>query len=235
MHFSLMSDTHSCRRISLAMTRSKCVKFVFFVVLIQTLNIVQRAETAKILYVSNSFSKSHVLLGELAKRGHQVTKISSFPGSKSVENLRKIHFPINENVQKLMNQFMNSSFWYGVTSVFPKIIKAVYISSNEMLDFIKNEKVMDENFDLVIVGYIFSDTPFLLGHHFNCPTILMWPRAIFYFIDKYVGNISPVSSVHVEGINRKMDFFDRILNFLSNEIGSLAYHYLDYTQNTIYR
>lgn len=69
-----------------------------------TLCVLSVTESAKILVVHPSFSKSHVILGkavytELAKSDHNVTVISNFPLEKPLKNYRDVYIPLTQEIQ----------------------------------------------------------------------------------------------------------------------------------------
>ena len=64
----------------------------------------QQCHSAKILMMYPSPSKSHLLIGqsvakELAKRGHKITVVSSFPLDNQLENYRDIFIKPIDNFQ----------------------------------------------------------------------------------------------------------------------------------------
>ena len=81
--------------------------FVYFL----TIGILlHNAEAAKILFFGPTPSKSHLivsrhLLMELVKRGHEVTKVSSFPENKQIENYRDISLPIRSDLIGMLINF----------------------------------------------------------------------------------------------------------------------------------
>lgn len=64
----------------------------------------QQCQSAKILMMYPSPSKSHLIVGqsvakELAKRGHKITVVSSFPLDYQLENYSDIFIKPNDNFQ----------------------------------------------------------------------------------------------------------------------------------------
>lgn len=64
----------------------------------------QQCQSAKILIMYPSPSKSHLVIGqavskELARRGHKVTVVSSYPLDKQIDNYRDIFIEPTENFQ----------------------------------------------------------------------------------------------------------------------------------------
>lgn len=61
--------------------------------------LISESSSSKILVVHTTFSRSHMIVGkalytELAKQGHDVTVITTFPLDKPLKNYRDIHVPL---------------------------------------------------------------------------------------------------------------------------------------------
>lgn len=63
--------------------------------------LISECSSSKILVVHTTVSQSHIIIGkalytELARRGHEVTVISTFPLDKPLKNYRDIHVPLSK-------------------------------------------------------------------------------------------------------------------------------------------
>lgn len=63
--------------------------------------LISETSSSKILVVHTTMSQSHIIVGkalytELAKQGHDVTVISTFPLDKPLKNYRDIHVPLTK-------------------------------------------------------------------------------------------------------------------------------------------
>jgi hypothetical protein len=174
------------------------------------------------------------LLTKLATRGHEVTKISAFPDETKLENFRNVVIPVKQQLMVLLKEVVAQGQFQGLIR-FPGIMKLVHESVVEMFQNPEIEAILQQRFDLVIVGYIFSDISILLARQLHCPVVVLWPRASFYGIDSLIGNISPLSSVDYSALNRKMNFVDRLKNIAAHLMSNTINSYLAYQQNAIYR
>ena len=215
------------------------LKVLCFFCFITILNISQ-CNSARILYVSNSFSKSHVLvaselLRELARRGHEVTKVSSFPEEAPLENFRNIFIPIDAKFLEIMKDIWKNP---SVLNLFVHVPEAIRLISRASLTILDNPDVVaikNEHFDLMIFGYMGFDFPLLLADHFKCPVIITFPRGALSIVDALVGNVSPISSVPYDGVDRKMTFLRRISNIFKSGMFDIFMGYLVYEQRNVYR
>lgn len=63
--------------------------------------LISETSSSKILVVHSTMTQSHIIIGkalytELAKQGHDVTAITTFPLDKPLKNYRDIHIPLSK-------------------------------------------------------------------------------------------------------------------------------------------
>lgn len=100
----------------------------------------------------------------------------------------------------------------AVTSLGPVQYDA--IKDQRFQDFMHNP---DNKFDLLIVGYFFSDYQIGLGRHFKCPIVISWMSASNLFVNKYIGNPPEAAYVPISPMFGQPDpltFTGRLTNFI---------------------
>uniref|UniRef100_A0A182QUR6 UDP-glycosyltransferases domain-containing protein n=1 Tax=Anopheles farauti TaxID=69004 RepID=A0A182QUR6_9DIPT len=198
------------------------------------------AESAKIVCVFPTASKSHVLgvqalLKELAHRGHEVTMVSAFPLKKPPKNYRDVNVPIEDAFSSIMSDFMQGES-RNMLKLFPKILNAAQVSSNVTIntpEFLRLAR--EEKFDLAIVGFFMNGFTIGVGQLLRCPTVLYFSAAASGFTN-VVGNPSEVAAVpHMMlGQRNPMTFLDRVTNTLINGVEKMVLQYIRYTELPYY-
>lgn len=196
---------------------------------------------ARILIYYPTIGISHVLplqaLGKsLAERNHQVTFLSPFPLSKPVKNYRDIKLEYNDAdavsfISEVTKDPKNSS----MLQMMAKMPQLIFKLGNETLQSKEVRTLMrDEQFDLVIVGFFFTDFGLGLADHFKCPSIVFSSGAL-WTLNRMVGNpisVSAAQSLLVRGdmtsfVNRMKAFFMSIMEVAMAE-------YMKYGSKQIY-
>lgn len=172
--------------------------------------------TTKILIAHSSPSRSHVITVQalakaLVERGHDVTYITSFPLNKKLENYREIKIEFDEDAMDFVKDSIKKPGAFSGSSSMFKIPKILSKIGNDTLQSQDVQKLMkDENFDLVIVGYFFSEYFLGLGDHFKCPTILISPHGMMSPLALIMGNpLGVPASPHI-ALLLGNDFFSRL-------------------------
>lgn len=203
------------------------------------LMVIGHAESAKIVCVFPTASKSHVLgvqalLKELAHRSHEVTMVSAFPLKKPPKNYRDVYVPIEDAFSTIMSDFMQGES-RNMLKLFPKILSAAQVSSNVTLNSPEVLKLADEQFDLAIVGYFMNGFVIGVGQLFRCPTVLYF-SAGGSGLTNVVGNPAEVAAVPhmLLGYRNPMTFFDRVANTLINGVEKIMLQYIRYTELPYY-
>jgi glucuronosyltransferase len=178
----------------------------------------------RILITHPSPSQSHVIPVQilaklLAERGHDVTLISSFPVNKDgkIKNFRdiKIDYDDKDKSETMKEMLKNPGATFSMTAMqqMPQIIAT---SGNSSLQSQEVRKMMkDESFDLVIVGYFFSEFLLGLGDHFKCPTVVISSFGMFSPLAWMVGNPMGIPAAsHIALPMKGTSFFERLATFL---------------------
>lgn len=194
-----------------------------------SISLLSICESSKILIVHTSMSRSHViplqeLAKVLAKRGHDITFVSSFPLEKSFKNYRDIEVkPRKEDLKlfddftKTMGQDPNSKSFFQLMSAVSSIL---FGHGNHTLqtDAVRNLLNSGEQYDLVITGFFMSEYLLGIADHFKCPSIVFFSGGYLSAIHKMVGNPLSVSGAPhtlLSGAN-EMNFIQRVKNFVIN-------------------
>ncbi|XP_055920769.1 UDP-glycosyltransferase UGT5-like [Eupeodes corollae] len=166
-------------------------------------------EPANILGVFTSNSPSHQIIHmsyvrSLVERGHNVTVVTTTPLKDKNPGYKHIHIPQTEArsqaIAKQMQSLKDSksdTIWQYL-HVAATSLKAI---GPVQYDAIKSERFQEimnnpgNKFDLVFVGYFFSDYLVGLGEHFKCPVVLSWTSHSNELLDRYVGNPPEISYV----------------------------------------
>ncbi|XP_055701703.1 uncharacterized protein LOC129800979 [Phlebotomus papatasi] len=198
----------------------------------------------KILMVFPSFSASHLivasgLLKGLAKMGHEVTMVSSFPQPKPLKNYRDVVLPL-EDIDKdsMISEFVKSAGnqWDHFMKL-PDMINKFYEVANRTMSNPEFKKIMqEESFDLLILGPMGNQFLCGLAHHFKCPWVIMSQVQPMLMTTQHVGNPVSVASTPQAalGYRAPMTFTQRLQNFLVTGVEVLVTKYFQYLDRTYY-
>lgn len=178
----------------------------------------------RILITHPSPSQSHVipisiLAKLLAERGHEITLISSFPVNKDgkIKNFRdiKIEFDDGDKGETIKEMLKNPGATFSLTAIkqMPELIAK---SGNSSLQSKEVRRMMkEESFDLVIVGYFFSEFQLGLGDHFKCPTIMVSSFGMMSPLAWMMGNpLGIPAAPHIVLSQKGTSFFERLATLL---------------------
>ncbi|KAL1402402.1 hypothetical protein pipiens_006108 [Culex pipiens pipiens] len=213
---------------------------LLFLVTTTSVILLNGADSARILCVFPTASKSHVLgmqalMKNLAKRGHEITMVSAFPLSKPVQNYRDVNVPIEAAFGPLMANFMQGKD-RNMLKVMPVIVAASLDYTNTTLNSPQFRKLVDEErFDLAVVGWFMNDYVAGIGQLFKCPTALYF-SAGFSSMVNFFGNPAEVAAVpHMMlGNKNPMGFLDRVQNTLIYGVDVAITQYLRYKTKPYY-
>ncbi|XP_053676279.1 UDP-glucosyltransferase 2-like [Anopheles nili] len=193
---------------------------------------VGHAESAKIVCVFPTASKSHVLgaqalLKEFARRGHEVTMVSAFPLKKPPKNYRDVYVPIEDAFSAIMSDFMQGGS-RNMLKMLPKIVGVSQDVSNKTInapEFLRLAR--EEQFDLAIVGYFMNGFVLGVGELFRCPTVLYFSATVSG-LTNVVGNPIEVASVPhlLLGQRNPMTFVDRVINTVLHGVEKVIVQYI---------
>ncbi|XP_037032183.1 UDP-glucosyltransferase 2-like [Bradysia coprophila] len=176
---------------------------------------------AKILGFFAAVSQSHFIveepvMRELAKRGHDVTVVTSFKQSgEPLKNYRYIDIPdfINRPEIKKFRTASTSGNSIGLAQRFI-MMKELSKMSLHLMNHNKFLQLKNETFDLFVLGWSWNDYALGLSGHFKCPSVIISPNVNFYTMRKLAGNPSSISTIPgiTAGYATPMTFFQRLRN-----------------------
>ena len=214
-------------------------KIIFFAFILCQFG--QNVQSARILYITSIFSKSHVviadaLLKELALKGHEITKVSPFPMENPPDNVRDIYVPLQAELTDFMHTVSTEGIFHTVLNT-GRFMHLLIGSSLDMMNDPQFQAIKNEKFDLLILGYFMVDFTLGLGVHFNCPTVILFSQGTWTLLDNHIENISPVAAVpHMAlGNANPMTFMQRVANLAIVTFEHIFGVYLDHLQEKYYR
>ncbi|XP_061392912.1 UDP-glucosyltransferase 2-like [Musca vetustissima] len=159
------------------------------------------------------------LLKGLAKRGHEVVSISTFPQKEPVQNFRDI-------------AVMENSQLFEITdSYFSEFMNLARTGETMVTNILENPEVKnvlaEEKFDLLIVEIFFSEALLGLGEYFKAPVITVSTFGTVNFMDYLVQNPSPLSYVpHLAmPYGDHMSLLERMHNVIMQTLDDLNFNY----------
>ncbi len=178
-------------------------------------------DCAKILGFFATFSYSHFIveepiMRELAKRGHEVTVVTSYKQSgEPLKNYRYIEIPdfINNPDFEVVKSAATTGNGISITKRL-KLMEPLCRVSLDMMNHRNFLPLKNESFDLLVVGWMMNDYSLGLSGHFHCPSVVISPNVNFYPLRKFTGNPSSASTIPAVFVNypTPMTFFHRLQN-----------------------
>lgn len=155
-------------------------------------------ESARILCIFPSPSRSHVLVGQallkgLAERGHEVTMVSPFKLKKPISNYRDITVPTDDFASKLTKTYLEKK--PNMLTEVPKFMLKMLEIGNDTVNHPNFLALKNEKFDLVITGVFVADFVLGFGPYFDAPTVVLWTAGLTKLTSDLVGNPRAISSV----------------------------------------
>lgn len=199
------------------------MKFYYICFVLLCWSRLEAVQCARILGFFATLSRSHFIveepvMRELAKRGHQVTVVTSYPQSgEPIENYRYIEIPdFIDNPH--FNEFRIAATSGNGTSYVKRfqMMEPLFRISLDMMNHEKFLPLMNETFDLLVLGWFMNDYALGLSGHFKCPSVVISPNVNFYTMRKFSGNPSSISTITSVFVNfdAPMTFFQRLQNFV---------------------
>lgn len=137
------------------------------------------SDGSRILIYYPTIGISHVLpvqalAKNLAERGHEITFISPFPLSKPVKNYRDIKLDFNDaDTASFISQVTKNPKSVSKLDMMSQMPKLIFNFGNQTLQSSEIRTLMsEEQFDLLIIGFFFTDFGLGLADHFKCPSIV---------------------------------------------------------------
>lgn len=216
------------------------MKFILFSAIL--LIACEIAFASKILFLFPTPSKSHVLVAQglstsLAEKGHEVTFFSSYPLSKPMKNYRDFKTFLSEEADEQKEDMVKNPNQSKIKG-FSKIQKITSDMAEKMLAMPEFKKILvEEKFDLLIVGIFFNNYLLAFGDHFKCPTMILSVAGAFSSTNKMMGNPDGVSAVPhmMSGLSAPMNFFGRLKTFLLTGAEMAMMSWMEQTQKKFYK
>lgn len=216
------------------------MKLLLFLILGIVLNF---TSGSRILFLSSSFSRSHVIIAQslaelLAERGHDVTIVSQFPMNKNIQNLREIKSPLPKGFEEFSSTLFNMSKLNAVSNVRHMLgmIDMMTLNNEEMMEMPEFKAILNEKFDLLVIGFFMNEMFLGYSHHFNCPSMMVSANAAIDHINRIFGNPFEANAVPqlMMQFKGEMSFWRRIANFLSIFVYTALSEFWSYKQKVIY-
>ncbi|KAF2887189.1 hypothetical protein ILUMI_18984, partial [Ignelater luminosus] len=200
-------------------------KMKLLVLLITLCSVVISVENARILGIFHMPSYSHNIVGKtilkaLAKRGHEVTMISTFPLKSPMKNYEDIYI---DELLKFKEEEMVQMFTETEKGSFLEKLSITYrilSRTNEIClshKSVQNLLSSNRTYDLVMLDWILTDCMLGIAHHYKAPVIAVSAFGSSLLSHKVTGNPSPYSyvpNIYTTGSD-EMSFSERVMNTLS--------------------
>lgn len=220
------------------------MKISIFLIVLTFGVILQNVESAKILAIFPTVSKSHWIFGsklmkELANAGHEVTVLSPFPLKNPPKGYRDIELTgVIKQFESLVDTIQDNH----KKTVLENVIQIYDIGIDITNSTLSHPNVIelinsDEKFDLVFLEIFLNEAMLGFGHRFKAPIVTMSTLGATKWINDLLGSPKPLSYVpHLFlDLTDKMSFRERLLNTFVSVLEN-AIMYFSYTpkQTEIY-
>ncbi|KAJ6633878.1 UDP-glucosyltransferase 2 [Pseudolycoriella hygida] len=201
------------------------------------------SDGSRILIYYPTIGISHVLpvqalAKSLAERNHEITFVSPFPLSKPVKNYRDIKLENNDDATaSFISEVTKNPKNVSMFQMMSKMPQLIFKFGNETLQSKEVRRLMkEEQFDLVIVGFFFTDFGLGLADHFKCPSIVFSHGAgSFWTLNRMVGNPTSLSTVPSGFIRGEMtSFINRLKTFFLTGVEVAIAEYMKYYSKQVY-
>lgn len=197
-------------------------------------------QSARILCVFPSPSRSHVLVGQallkgLAERGHEVTMVSPFKIPDPVANYREVVIPVDDYTSKMTKDFLEKP--PNIITTLPVMMINMMETAKQMVNDPNFIALKNEQFDVVICGVFVADFILGFGPHFQAPTVVLWTAGLTKITADLVGNpraISAVPHIMLGPQDSMVPVVARLKNFMVSCVENLIGLYSWYHQKTFY-
>ncbi|XP_052871728.1 UDP-glycosyltransferase UGT5-like [Anopheles cruzii] len=181
------------------------------------------AESAKILSIFPTTSKSHWILGsalmkELALDGHEVTVISPFPLKNAPKTYRHLDVTFNS---RIFDDLMDRVFERTDDNIVQKMSELTAFIEHIANSTLTSPAVQsllrsDETFDLLVLEVFLDDVFLGFADRFNCPVVGMSTFGASTWVNALTGSPQPLSYVPhpISSFTDRMNFWQRLGNVL---------------------
>ncbi|KAG5684174.1 hypothetical protein PVAND_013415 [Polypedilum vanderplanki] len=208
-------------------------------IVLLTLIIVNLSTASRILFLFPTPSKSHMIIVHalstaLAEKGHHVTVFSPFPLNKKINNHREFESPIRPELKELFRKFTTGEVSkFKMLFMFPKL--GVQLAEDMIYtdDF---QRILNERFDMIIIGLTANHFLLGFGEHFNCPTAMLSVQRHSSYTNIPVGNPIEINAVNHAFFpsGSLKNFIHRVQNFLAGVFDILMFAGIDYYEKLAY-
>lgn len=184
--------------------------------------------------MQSHFIVEEPLMRALARRGHDVTVVSSISQHQGpIENYRYID--LSDSINGTSSHNIASAAVQSTdekSSIFKyfTVFKTLAGYSMNLLKHPKFLPLKNEHFDLVIIGWCLNDYVLGLSGHFRCPSVIITANVNFYPIRLFSGNPSSASTIPsiMMEVSPKMAFFDRVANLFAYIVEFFMFEIVSY-------
>ncbi|KAM7348771.1 UDP-glycosyltransferase UGT4-like isoform 3-T3 [Cochliomyia hominivorax] len=211
--------------------------------LILICNCVKPLQTARILSVFPSPSKSHLLIHSaiaqtLAEEGHEVTVVATLPNLYPSANYSYLQVNTTLYLSNYAQEMLQHPKHIYFT--FHKAVSHILDVANDFLNhktwqnFLALHK--SDDFDVIILGYCLEDFMLGLAAHFQCPIILSFMIQPIFPVHSMIANPLELSYFPTlySGLSQPMGFSKRVMNFLANSYEQLVLRHVMAKENGKY-
>uniref|UniRef100_A0A1Y9H2G3 UDP-glucuronosyltransferase n=1 Tax=Anopheles dirus TaxID=7168 RepID=A0A1Y9H2G3_9DIPT len=196
--------------------------------------VVTHAESAKILSIFPTMSKSHWIVGStlmkhMAAEGHEVTVISPFPMKNAPPTYR--HVGIEHT--RMLEDMMDKAFERIDDSIVQKMLKLQHFVNAIVNTTLTSPEVQallhsDETFDLLVLEIFFDEAFLGFAARFNCPVVAMSTFGASPWITSLIGSPMPLSYVPhpMLSFTNRMNFWQRLGNVLFAGFNEILKRYM---------
>lgn len=221
------------------------MKYPFWSNFVAALSLITVGESAKILGLFVTFSKSHLIIHKsvvepLIDRGHNVTIVTTLPLEDSSKGYRHIQLDVPPAPKELVLGLVETSNCpFALLQHVKKSMDFSLEYSNLTLHDPKMQRLLEEEtFDLIVFGVFFNMFEIGVAAHFNCPVVLSFMQRPIRVVNTIVGNpleIAYVPEIFMGNV-QPLDFFDRVRNFLMVLLMETTFlWYFDYKTANLYK
>lgn len=200
----------------------------------------------RILGVFAFCGKSHFVMFEqlmkgLARHGHQVDVISSFPLKKPYPNYTDLI--VLEPSRYLVNNFTYSEMRTVLTTMVVQAVSG--LGGNEVCEHLANPQIQEllrdpprnPPYDAVIIEIFGANCMAVIGHLLNVPTIGASSSALYPWANGLIANPENLAFMpnNLLSMSNEMNFYQRLYNFGNTVFNKLYFNYATSVQDDIIR
>lgn len=119
---------------------------------------------------------------------------------------------------------------------FGAVFQMMENSSEEMMEMPEFKEILNEKFDLMVIGFFMNEMLLGYSHHFQCPSMMVSANAAMTHINKIFGNPLELNAVPhlMMDFKGNLNFLNRVMNFLAvfMDLGMSAF--FNYRQKLFY-